>query len=64
MLGGVILFVIAIAIIALGVYCVVDALLWSDRPINFVIAGLTIGTLGSYILWTGFIAPMFGIKAE
>jgi hypothetical protein len=64
MLGGVILFVIAIAIIALGVYCVVDALLWSDRPINFVIAGLTIGTLGSYILWTGFIAPLFGIEVE
>jgi hypothetical protein len=36
----------------------------SDRPINFVIAGLTIGTLGSYIPWTGFIAPMFGIKTE
>jgi hypothetical protein len=60
MLGGVILFVIAIAIIAVGVYCVVDALLWSDRPINFIIAGLTIGTVGCYILWPDVI----GIKAE
>jgi hypothetical protein len=65
MLSGVILFVIAIGIIALGAYCVIDGLLWSDRPsVNFVVVGLTIGTAGWYILWAVFIAPMFGIEAE
>jgi hypothetical protein len=43
MLGGLIRFVIAIAIFALGAFCVTEGLLWSDRPsINFVVAGLTI----------------------
>jgi hypothetical protein len=60
MLGEIILFVIAIAIIALGVYCIVDALLWSDRPINFIIAGLILGTMGCYIIWPDVI----GLKSE
>jgi hypothetical protein len=58
--GRIILFVIAIATIALGAYCIVDALLWSDRPINFIIAGLILGTVGCYITWPDVI----GLKSE
>jgi hypothetical protein len=60
MLDGIVLFVIAFAIIALGAYCIVDGLLWSDRPINFVIAGLILGTVGCYIIWPDVI----GLKSE
>jgi hypothetical protein len=34
------------------------------RPINFAIAGLTIGTAGGYILWASYIAAMFGVKGR
>jgi hypothetical protein len=65
MLSRVILFVVAIGIIALGAYCAIDGLLWSDRPsVNSVVVGPTIGTAGWHILWAVFIAPMFGMKAE
>jgi hypothetical protein len=62
--GNALLLIISIAIIAGGAYLIIDGVIWSAMPFNLAVAGVTIGTLGAYILWKDFIAPLLVIKGE
>ncbi|HEY5066946.1 MAG TPA: hypothetical protein VIJ04_19245 [Xanthobacteraceae bacterium] len=58
-------FVIAIAMVVGGIFFLWGELLWlqhhSIRGI-FVIGSVMLVVLGAYLLWTDFVAPIFGIK--
>ena len=63
-MANALLLIISIAIIAGGVYLIVDGMILSAVPFNLAVAGATIATLGAYILWKDFIAPFLGNKGE
>jgi len=50
----------------IGGICLFGAgLLASDRNhISFGIVGVMLAAFGLFLLWTGFIAPRFGIKGQ
>ena len=61
----IILLVMSIAMVGGGLYWLAVQLLWS--PIihfKFVIGAAVLVTLGTYLLWEDFIAPLFGIKGQ
>jgi hypothetical protein len=46
------------AILVAGLYFIAEGLLWpSERWMNYLIAGVTIATTGSYPLWKDFVVP-------
>ena len=59
------LFVIATAMVAGGLYLLAAELLWASVIyFKFVIGGGALVALGAYLLWEDFILPLFGIKGE
>ena len=60
-----ILLVVATAMVVGGLYVVVAQLMWS--PIiffKFVIGGVALASVGIYLLWEDFLAPMLGIEVK
>ncbi len=59
------LFVVSVGMLVGGLYWLVAELLLADRIyFRFVIAGAMLATLGAYLLWIDFIAPLLGFKEE
>ncbi len=58
-------FVLATAMVLGGVY-LVGAELLTSRVLYFrlVIGGVILTTMGTYLLWTDFVAPALGIKTS
>jgi hypothetical protein len=57
------LFVIAATMLVGGLYLLVGELfVASIIYFRYVIAGAMLATLGGYLLWTDFVAPLLGIK--
>jgi hypothetical protein len=60
-----ILFVVAMAMIVGGLYVLIAQLFWSPVIFfKFVIGACAIASLGIYLLWDDFLAPMLGIEAK
>jgi hypothetical protein len=59
----VLLFVVAVAMLVGGLYWLAFELLVATRiHFLFVIASAMLMTLGAYLLWDDFMAPLFGIR--
>lgn len=59
------LFVVSAAMLVGGLYWLVVELLLVDRIyFRFVIGGAVLATLGAYLLWIDFIAPLLGFKGD
>ncbi len=57
------LLIVSVAMILGGLYWLIAQLVLADIVyFKFVIAAAALITLGAYLLWTDFVAPMFGIK--
>jgi hypothetical protein len=56
-------FVISVALVVGGLWLLADTLLFGERTfLRFLFAGVLPATLGIYLLWVDFVAPMLGIK--
>jgi hypothetical protein len=57
-------FLIAIALLAFGLYWTMGELLWPQPVISakLLLAGVFPMLIGGYLLWADFIAPALGIK--
>ena len=59
------LFVIAVAMVVGGLWLLGGELLVADIiHFKLVIGGAMLASLGVYLLWADFIAPLLGIKGE
>jgi flagellar motor component MotA len=59
------LFVVAVAMVVGGLWLLGGELFVADRWHGiFVIGGAMLTSLGVYLLWADFIAPLLGIKGE
>jgi hypothetical protein len=57
------LFLVSSAMLVGGLYLLGAELLLADRIyFRFVIGGAVLATLGIYLLWADFAAPLLGIK--
>jgi len=59
------LFVVSTGMVVGGLYLLGAELLLASRiSFRFVIAAAVLVTLGTYLLWVDFVAPMLGITTE
>jgi hypothetical protein len=61
----IVLFVISVAMVVGGLYLLTIELFWSEIIyFRMVIAGAMLITLGSYLLWSDFLAPLLGVRTS
>ena len=60
---GMLLFIMTIAMLSAGLYCIGFEVFWAAHVRSILLAGgVFLALLGGYLLWIDFIEPSLGVK--